>query len=165
MKNNQSRAYDQVGKEAGNNDTQVYDYSSEEEAHPQLKLRLKEHQKSRVVNSLNFWPRFSFGSIFLMSARYIDYLSFLDLQVVCKEFAVATGLTTEKAVVLQYPPNPRCWPVLLIQYPNYSQFRLEMAGGWSEFRKKNGLVFGKTYLLEYIGNKNVIEVKLLNGAN
>ncbi|KAI3452083.1 hypothetical protein Pfo_008748 [Paulownia fortunei] len=79
-----------------------------------------------------------------------------------KEFAVAAGIKSEEAVVLQYHPRQRCWPVLLCHYPNLSQFRLDLAGGWNGFRRTNGLVFGKTYLFEYIPDKNVIMVKLLS---
>ncbi|KAK6129033.1 hypothetical protein DH2020_037230 [Rehmannia glutinosa] len=82
-----------------------------------------------------------------------------------KEFAVAAGLTSKEAVVLQYPPKQRCWPVLLYRDPKVSWFRLDIIRGWSEFRRTNGLVFGKTYLFEYITDKNVIQIKLLDGKN
>ncbi|KAK6128908.1 hypothetical protein DH2020_037347 [Rehmannia glutinosa] len=82
-----------------------------------------------------------------------------------KEFAVAAGLTTKEAVVLQYLPKQHCWPVLLHRYPKLPWFRLDISRGWSEFRRTNGLVFGRTYLFEYIPDKNVIQIKLLNGKN
>ncbi|KAK6154901.1 hypothetical protein DH2020_009149 [Rehmannia glutinosa] len=82
-----------------------------------------------------------------------------------KEFAVAAGLMTKEAVVLQYPPKQRCWPVILHQVPILSWFRLDISRGWSEFRRTNGLVYEKTYLFEYIPDKNVIQIKLLNGEN
>ncbi|KAK6129046.1 hypothetical protein DH2020_037207 [Rehmannia glutinosa] len=132
VNNKKSSAY-VVEKEAeGSDGTQEQDYTSEE-AHPQFKLRLKKHHRSRVT--------------------------------IHKEFAVAAGLTSKEALVLQYPPKQRCWPVMLQQVPILSWFRLDISRGWSEFRRTNGLVYEKTYLFEYIPDKNVIQIKLLNGEN
>lgn len=85
----------------------------------------------------------------------------MELQSLRKYFAKAAGLLNENSVVLQYPPNEHCWPVLLDH--RSQQYRLDICGGWGEFRRRNRLVFGKTYLFEYIEDKNVIEVKLING--
>ncbi|PIM99217.1 hypothetical protein CDL12_28293 [Handroanthus impetiginosus] len=107
---------------------------AQEEAHPQFQIYLKPHHRSRLT--------------------------------IHKKFALAAGLASRKsrkAVVLQYPPDQRCWPVLLDHdFPKLPYFRLDMARGWPEFMKKNGLKFMKTYLFEYIPDKNVIEVKLVN---
>ncbi|KAK6129057.1 hypothetical protein DH2020_037200 [Rehmannia glutinosa] len=53
-----------------------------------------------------------------------------------KEFAVAAGLTTKEAVVLQYSPKQRCWPVMLHRDPKVSWFRLHICRGWSEFKEQ-----------------------------
>lgn len=93
-------------------------------------------------------------------------LVFVEVQQIRKGFAEAAGLMNEKAVVLQYPPNERCWPVLMdrviiTRNKHYSMF--ELRRGWSKFRQENHLEFGETYLFEYMVDKKVIEVKLVRG--
>ncbi|KAK4415550.1 B3 domain-containing protein REM16 [Sesamum alatum] len=80
-----------------------------------------------------------------------------------KSFAIAAGLMDARVAVLQYPPNERCWPVLLERYSKLSQFRIDIGIGWADFRRKNCLVYGKNYSFEYVRDKNVIEVKLIDG--
>ncbi|KAG8362611.1 hypothetical protein BUALT_BualtUnG0058300 [Buddleja alternifolia] len=65
------------------------------------------------------------------------------------------------SAVLKYALEQRHWPVFLEHSPSLNKFRLDIGVGWDEFRRKNGLVMGKTYLFEYIRHTNVIQVKLL----
>ncbi|KAL0343605.1 UNVERIFIED_CONTAM: hypothetical protein Sangu_1247900 [Sesamum angustifolium] len=77
-----------------------------------------------------------------------------------KGFAEAAGLIGKRAVVLEYPPKNRYWPVLL-DNRSLPHFRLDFASGWSQFRRDNDLRLGKTYSFEFNPTKNVIQVKEL----
>ncbi|KAK4421068.1 hypothetical protein Salat_2057300 [Sesamum alatum] len=75
-----------------------------------------------------------------------------------KAFAEAADLIGKRAVVLEYPPKNRYWPVVLDDR-SIPHFRLDFAGGWCQFRRENGLRVGKTYSFEFNPTKNVIQVK------
>ncbi|KAK6129031.1 hypothetical protein DH2020_037228 [Rehmannia glutinosa] len=75
-----------------------------------------------------------------------------------RHFAEAAGLIGDKKVYLEYPGGHHGY-VLLDFRPSKSNFKLDLARGWSNFRKLNGLAFGKTYLFEFIPRKKVIQVK------
>ncbi|KAL2240293.1 B3 domain-containing protein At1g49475-like [Sesamum indicum] len=77
-----------------------------------------------------------------------------------KGFAEAACLIGKKAVVLEYPPKDRYWPVLL-DSKSLRHFRLDFAAGWLEFRRENDLRLGKTYSFEFNPTKNVIQVREL----
>ncbi|KAL0450271.1 UNVERIFIED_CONTAM: B3 domain-containing protein LOC [Sesamum latifolium] len=77
-----------------------------------------------------------------------------------KGFAEAAGLIGKRAVVLEYPPKNRYWPVLL-DNRSLPHFRLDFATGWFQFRRENDLRVGKTYSFEFNPAKNVIQVKEL----
>ncbi|KAL3616462.1 hypothetical protein CASFOL_039852 [Castilleja foliolosa] len=74
-----------------------------------------------------------------------------------KKFCEAAGLMDKGSVGLEYLPNHRYQTVVLGHRPK--RWRTDMASGWPEFRKANGLVLGKTYSFEFRPRKNVIQVK------
>ncbi|KAK6129030.1 hypothetical protein DH2020_037227 [Rehmannia glutinosa] len=76
-----------------------------------------------------------------------------------KEFAVAAGLTGQESAGLEYLPTKRYQSVVLDQR---SAYRLDMSIGWNNFRKTNGMVYGRRYSFEYNPGKNVIEVQEMN---
>lgn len=61
-------------------------------------------------------------------------------------------------------PHGRYWPVAL-HWAKTRWFKLEMASGWSEFRKANRLAFGDTCSFEFIPSKNVIRVTEIEHEN
>ncbi|XP_011099240.1 B3 domain-containing protein At3g17010-like [Sesamum indicum] len=75
-----------------------------------------------------------------------------------KHFAEAAGLIGKKKVAVEYPGGQR-WNVVLDSRSTLSNFKLDLAVGWSDFRKANKLRFGRTYSFEFIPSRNVIEVK------
>ncbi|KAL0377787.1 UNVERIFIED_CONTAM: hypothetical protein Sradi_3084200 [Sesamum radiatum] len=77
-----------------------------------------------------------------------------------KSFAEAAGLIGKRAVVLEYLPKNRYWPVLL-DNRSLRHYRLDFAAGWFQFRRENDLQLGKTYSFEFNPTKNVIQVKEL----
>ncbi|KAL3616464.1 hypothetical protein CASFOL_039854 [Castilleja foliolosa] len=76
---------------------------------------------------------------------------------ITKKFCKAAGLMNKRSVDLEYLPNHRHQSVVLDRI--HKQFRIDMTAGWSEFRKVNGLVIGKTYSFQFRPRKNVIQVK------
>ncbi|GFP80952.1 B3 domain-containing protein os01g0723500 [Phtheirospermum japonicum] len=73
------------------------------------------------------------------------------------KFCEAAGLMDKATVGLEYLPKHRFQSVVLDRRPN--QYRIDLTAGWPEFRKANGLVFGKTYSFEFRPRKNVIQVQ------
>ncbi|KAL0343604.1 UNVERIFIED_CONTAM: hypothetical protein Sangu_1247800 [Sesamum angustifolium] len=77
-----------------------------------------------------------------------------------KHFAEAAGLIGKKKVAMEYPgPGGQRWTVVLDSRSTVSNFKLDLAAGWPDFRKANKLRFGRTYSFEFIPGRNVIEVK------
>ncbi|KAL3616463.1 hypothetical protein CASFOL_039853 [Castilleja foliolosa] len=76
---------------------------------------------------------------------------------ITKKFCEAAGLMNKTSVDLEYLPNHRHQCVVLSYTP--SHYRTDMAAGWPEFRKANGLVIGKTYSFQFRPRKNVIQVQ------
>ncbi|KAL0450273.1 UNVERIFIED_CONTAM: hypothetical protein Slati_1583700 [Sesamum latifolium] len=79
-----------------------------------------------------------------------------------KRFLMAAGLPGKQTVELDYLPKHRCQVVML---DHRQRNRTEIAFGWPEFWKSNGLVFGKTYSFEFKPSRNVIEVQELKTLN
>ncbi|KAL0450270.1 UNVERIFIED_CONTAM: hypothetical protein Slati_1583400 [Sesamum latifolium] len=75
-----------------------------------------------------------------------------------KHFAEAAGLIGKKNVGVEYPGGQR-WDVVLHSRSTVSNFKLDLAAGWSHFRKANKLIVGNAYSFEFIPGRNVIEVK------
>ncbi|KAL0377789.1 UNVERIFIED_CONTAM: hypothetical protein Sradi_3084400 [Sesamum radiatum] len=75
-----------------------------------------------------------------------------------KHFAEAAGLIGKKKVGVEYPGGQRR-DVVLHARSTVSNFKLDLAAGWSDFRKANKLRFGRSYSFEFIPGRNVIEVK------
>ncbi|KAL2240294.1 UNVERIFIED_CONTAM: putative B3 domain-containing protein [Sesamum indicum] len=75
-----------------------------------------------------------------------------------KKFWMAAGLSVRRTVGVVYLPKHHYQIVKLDHRPKY---RIDITSGWSEFRKANGLVFGKTYSFEFKPSRNVIEVQEL----
>ncbi|KAK4421067.1 hypothetical protein Salat_2057200 [Sesamum alatum] len=78
-----------------------------------------------------------------------------------KHFAEAAGLIGRKKVALEYPGGGQRSnsDVVLDSRSTANNFKLDMAGGWADFRKANKLGIGNTYSFEFIPARNVIEVK------
>lgn len=79
-----------------------------------------------------------------------------------KRFCMAADLPGKQTVELEYLPKHRCQVIML---DRRHRSRTEMAFGWSEFRKSNGLVYGKTYSFEFKPSRNIIEVQELKTLN
>ncbi|KAL0343607.1 UNVERIFIED_CONTAM: hypothetical protein Sangu_1248100 [Sesamum angustifolium] len=79
-----------------------------------------------------------------------------------KRFWMAAGLPGKQTVELEYLPKRRCQVVML---DHRQRNRTEIAFGWSEFRKSNALVYGKTYSFEFKPSSNAIEVQELKTLN
>ncbi|KAL0450272.1 UNVERIFIED_CONTAM: hypothetical protein Slati_1583600 [Sesamum latifolium] len=75
-----------------------------------------------------------------------------------KRFWRAIGLSGRKNVGVVYLPKHHYQIVKIDRRPMY---RIDISSGWSEFRRVNGLVFGKTYSFEFKPSRNVIEVQEL----
>ncbi|KAK4477501.1 hypothetical protein RD792_016727 [Penstemon davidsonii] len=72
-----------------------------------------------------------------------------------KKFLTTTGLINQENVVVEYVPSHSRHVVALDRIRG----RIDMAKGWSSFRKLNGLEYGKIYSFEFKPSKNVILVK------
>ncbi|KAL0332234.1 UNVERIFIED_CONTAM: hypothetical protein Scaly_2124900 [Sesamum calycinum] len=79
-----------------------------------------------------------------------------------KRFWMAAGLPGKQTVELEYLPK-HCRQVVMLDHRQRN--RTEIAFGWSEFRKSNGLVYGKTYSFEFKPSRNAIEVQELKTLN
>ncbi|KAH6829338.1 hypothetical protein C2S53_011562 [Perilla frutescens var. hirtella] len=67
------------------------------------------------------------------------------------------GMRGRRDVTMEYVATGDCKSVVL----DHRSHRTDLARGWPEFRKANGIIVGKTYSFEFNPNRNVIRVKEL----